>query len=87
MKKILALLTVLVLTMGLMATASAETTELEVWSPLSGSKAEAFEKLVNAFNESQTDVHVTHVSQGSYGVLRQKMAGAFNAGNMPAMLI
>lgn len=87
MKKFLALLTVLVLSMGLMATASAETVELEVWSPLSGAKAEAFEKLVNAFNESQSDVHVTHVSQGSYGVLRQKMAGAFNAGNMPAMLI
>lgn len=87
MKKFLALLTALVLSMGLMVTASAETTELEVWSPLSGAKAEAFEKLVNAFNESQTDVHVTHVSQGSYGVLRQKMAGAFNAGNMPAMLI
>lgn len=87
MKKFLALLTVLVLALGLMATASAETTELEVWSPLSGAKAEAFEKLVNAFNESQTDVHVTHVSQGSYSVLRQKMAGAFNAGSMPAMLI
>lgn len=87
MKKFLALLTVLVLSMGLMATASAETVELEVWSPLSGAKAEALEKLVNAFNESQSDVHVTHVSQGSYGVLRQKMAGAFNAGNMPAMLI
>lgn len=87
MKKFLALLTALILTMSLMAVASAETTELEVWSPLSGSKAEAFEKLVAEFNESQTDVHVTHVSQGSYSVLRQKMAGAFNAGNMPAMLI
>lgn len=87
MKKLLALLTVLVLTMSLVSIASAETIELEVWSPLSGSKAEAFEKLVNTFNESQTDVHVTHVSQGSYSVLSQKMAGAFNAGNMPAMLI
>lgn len=87
MKKLLALLTALVLTMSLAPLACAETTELEIWSPLSGSKAEAFEKLVNAFNESQTDVHVTHVSQGSYSVLSQKMAGAFNAGNMPAMLI
>lgn len=87
MKKFLALLTVLVLSVGLVSAASAEATELEVWSPLSGAKAEAFEKLVTAFNESQSEVHVTHISQGSYSVLRQKMAGAFNAGNMPAMLI
>lgn len=87
MKKFLALLTALVLCMGLIAGASAETIELEIWSPLSGAKAEAFEALVNAFNDSQSDIHITHVSQGSYNVLRQKMAGAFNAGNMPTMLI
>lgn len=87
MKKFIAILAALVMTMSMISFASAEAVELEVWSPLSGSKAAAFEKLVEAFNASQTDVHVTHISQGSYSVLRQKMAGAFNAKNMPPMLI
>ena len=87
MKKVLSLLLTLMLLMGLATTAAAEATELTIWSPLTGAKADTFDKLITAFNESQSDVHVTHVSQGSYSILRQKMAGAFNAGNMPQMLV
>lgn len=87
MKKVLSLILAMIMLVAVAVTVSAETTELEIWSPLSGSKAEAFDKLITSFNESQTDVHVTHVSQGSYSVLRQKMAGAFNAGNMPPMIV
>ena len=62
-------------------------TPIEIWSPLTGGKASTFDALVKEFNQSQNDVVVTVVHQGGYDVVRQKMAAAANARNMPQMVL
>ena len=62
-------------------------TPIEIWSPLTGGKASTFDALVKEFNQSQSDVIVTVVHQGGYDVVRQKMAAAANARNMPQMVL
>ncbi len=86
-KRILGILMALVLLLTLAGSAMAAPTQIEVWSPLTGAKASTFDALVAAFNESQADVQVTVVHQGGYDVVRQKMAAAFNANNMPQMVL
>ena len=60
---------------------------IELWSSLSGSKAKLFDAQVETFNASQSDVKVNVIHQGGYSILRQKVAAASNAQNMPALLI
>lgn len=60
---------------------------VELWSSLSGTKANVFDKQVAAFNESQSDIIVNVIHQGGYTILRQKVAAAANAHNLPDMLI
>lgn len=67
--------------------AQAAPTPIEIWSPLTGDKASTFDALVKEFNQSQTDTVVTVVHQGGYDVVRQKMAAAANARNMPHMVL
>lgn len=87
-KRILGLLLACVMVLSMVGTALAETpVQIEIWSPLTGAKAATFDALVAAYNESQSDVVVTCVHQGGYDVVRQKMAGAKNAGNMPEMVV
>lgn len=62
-------------------------TPIEIWSPLTGGKASTFDALVKEFNQSQNDVVVTVVHQGGYDIVRQKMAAAANARNMPQMVL
>lgn len=64
-----------------------EPVTVELWSSLSGTKASVFDKQVAAFNSSQSDVKVNVIHQGGYSILRQKVAAAANARNMPEMLI
>lgn len=86
--RFLSLLLVLVMAMGLCGVAGAESpVALEVWSPLTGAKATTLDNLVAEFNESQSDVEVTVVHQGGYDILRQKMAAAANAGNIPPIIL
>lgn len=68
-------------------TGSSEPVTVELWSSLSGTKASVFDKQVAAFNESQSDVVVNVIHQGGYTILRQKVAAAANAHNLPDMLI
>lgn len=60
---------------------------VELWSSLSGKKATVFDAQVAAFNESQNEVKVNVIHQGGYSILRQKVAAAANAHNMPEILI
>lgn len=60
---------------------------IELWSSLSGSKASVFDEQVAAYNASQDKVVVKVIHQGGYSILRQKIAAAANAKNMPALLI
>lgn len=60
---------------------------IELWSSLSGSKAKVFDAQVAAYNTSQNEVKVEVIHQGGYSILRQKIAAAANAKNMPTLLI
>lgn len=86
-KRILGFLLACVLMLSMVSAALAEPIQIEIWSPLTGAKAATFDALVAAYNESQSGVVVTCVHQGGYDVVRQKMAGAKNAGNMPEMVL
>lgn len=86
-KRFLSLLMAMLMVLSMVSIASAETVQIEIWSPLTGAKAATFDALAAAFNESQSDVAVTVVHQGGYDVVRQKMAAAVNAGNMPQMVV
>lgn len=86
-KRFLGLVLACVLLLSVAGVAGAEPVQIEIWSPLTGAKAATFDALVAAFNESQSDVVVNCVHQGGYDVVRQKMAGAKNAGNMPQMVL
>lgn len=87
-KRILSILMALVMLLSLVSVASAdEPVQIEIWSPLTGAKATTFDELVAAFNASQSDVVVTCIHQGGYDVVRQKMAAAANANNMPQMIL
>lgn len=87
-KRILSVLLVAVLMFTLVGTAVADDpVAIEIWSPLTGAKAATFDDLVASFNASQSEVVVTCVHQGGYDVVRQKMAAAFNANNMPQMVL
>ncbi|MDY0288699.1 MAG: ABC transporter substrate-binding protein [Sphaerochaeta sp.] len=60
---------------------------IELWSSLSGSKAKVFDIQVAEYNASQSEVKVNVIHQGGYSILRQKIAAAANAKNMPTLLI
>lgn len=89
MKRLVALLLAAIMLLTLSATAFADNEKvlIEVWTPLSGSKAATFDTLVENFNNSQGDVEIVVVHQGGYSVLSQKIAAAATAGNLPAMII
>lgn len=94
MKKVLAVLLILSAFFSLYAGGSHEETEvasgpvtIELWSSLSATKAEVFDEQVARFNSSQQDVFIDVIHQGGYSILRQKIAAAANANNMPDMII
>jgi len=60
---------------------------IELWSSLSGSKAKLFDAQVAKYNAAQKEVVVNVIHQGGYSILRQKVAAAANAKNMPVLLI
>jgi sn-glycerol 3-phosphate transport system substrate-binding protein len=60
---------------------------LELWSSLTGAKANTFDSQVAKFNGSRTDIAVKVVHQGGYDIVRQKMAAAANAKALPQIII
>ena len=94
MKKLTALILVFSALFMLSAGGNKETEQvttgpvtIELWSSLSATKANVFDEQVARFNQSQQDVIVEVIHQGGYSILRQKVAAAANAGNMPDMII
>ncbi len=93
MKKLISFfLIVAIVISGVAANGSKEAVQagpvsIELWSSLTGSKAKTFDKQVAAFNEMQSDVVVNVIHQGGYDMLRQKVAAAANAKNLPTLLI
>lgn len=93
MKKILSVFVLVAIVLSaVMANGSKEVVQegpvtIELWSSLTGSKAKTFDKQVAAFNEMQNEVSVNVIHQGGYDLLRQKVAAAANAHNLPTLLI
>lgn len=93
-RMILSLVVLIVAITGVLAAGKTEAIQaskgpvrIELWSSLSGSKAKVFDSQVAAFNAVQNEVLVDVIHQGGYSVLRQKVAAAANAKNMPTLLI
>ncbi len=63
--------------------AGGEKTELTYWYAWGDKIGENNENLVEQFNESQDEIHVTAEFQGSYDELHAKTQAAFAAGNAP----
>ncbi len=94
MKKIIAVLLMFSALFALSAGGSTESlaessgpVTIELWSSLSGTKANVFDEQVARFNSSQSEVQVDVIHQGGYSILRQKVAAAANANDMPDMII
>ena len=60
--------------------------EIEIWSALKGNKQKTLDSQIAQFNASQDDIVVTCIPQGGQAILRQKVAAAVGAGNMPEMI-
>lgn len=90
-KTMMAVILIVCCAFTLFATGQKEATSgpvtIELWSSLSGTKAKIFDQQVATYNASQSDVVVNVIHQGGYSILRQKVAAAANARNMPALLI
>ncbi|MGD6969314.1 ABC transporter substrate-binding protein [Rossellomorea vietnamensis] len=59
--------------------------EIEFWHAMSGDHEAALTEITDNFNESQENITVNLVNQGSYDDLSQKVMAAAKAKNLPAM--
>ena len=97
MKKKVALMLITALTMGLLGgcgseekkgdsgeTAS-EKVEIEFWHCMGASNGELIQEMTDAFNESQDEIVVKAVHQGSYTDASTKMQAALSAGEAPVV--
>lgn len=64
-----------------------ETVEIELWSLLTGDKAEILDTQAQAFNESQSEVYVNVIHQGGYNPTKEKIIAATIAGNLPPVIM
>ena len=68
---------------------SAETadgrSEIEFWHCMGASNGELIQELTDAFNESQDEIYVKAVHQGSYTEASTKMQAALSAGESPVV--
>lgn len=62
-----------------------ERIELEFWTLLTGNLAEALDRQVQAFNQSQDEIFIVNVNQGGYQELQQKLLAAVAAGEPPVI--
>lgn len=70
----------------LVGAATGHATDIEFWFGNTGSGETAILNACDAFNESQSEDHVTCVGQGGYETAMQKAIAAYRAGNAPALI-
>ncbi|MGW7480277.1 ABC transporter substrate-binding protein [Nonomuraea muscovyensis] len=58
-----------------------------IWYPWSGVPGDAFQRLVTAFNGSQSDIYVEAQFQGTYDETAQKLATAMQARQLPDLCV
>lgn len=66
--------------------AGSNVTEITVWHAMSGTNGEALDTLVERFNESQSEIHVTAEYQGTYDDSKTKFGAAVQSGDVPDIL-
>ena len=59
--------------------------EVTFWSSFTGTNNDAQEEVVRRFNESQSEIQVTHEFQGSYEETAQALTAAIQGGSAPDM--
>ncbi|MBO4837527.1 MAG: ABC transporter substrate-binding protein [Clostridia bacterium] len=89
-RKLLALLTAVVMLLGLSCAALAEDVpvpegrrQITFWHSMTGVNLTAVENLCTRFNESQDEIWVTPIYQGAYDDCLTKLKSAFGAGTAP----
>ncbi|MCD8353231.1 MAG: ABC transporter substrate-binding protein [Clostridiales bacterium] len=60
--------------------------EITLWHAMSGTNGEAVDYLVEQFNESQSEIHVTAEYQGTYDDSKTKFGAAVQSGDVPDIL-
>ena len=58
-------------------------TEVIFWQAMGGPLGDALELLVNEFNETHPDIHITSINMGNYTALSQKLMASIQTGNQP----
>ncbi len=94
MKRLISVLLVLLFCSAAMVMAAGQkepvetgTVGIELWSLLTGDRAELLDSQVQKFNESQSEVAVTVVHQGGYNPTKEKITAAVSAGNLPPLIM
>lgn len=86
MKKIVYLwfLVILILSACQPKTASrGDVTEVVFWHAMGGPLGDALQYLVDDYNVSQNEIHVTSINMGNYTALSQKLMASIQTGNQP----
>ena len=65
--------------------ASEERIEIEFWHSMGSSNGVLLQKLTDAFNQSQDEIYVKAVHQGSYADANTKFQAALSAGEAPVV--
>jgi multiple sugar transport system substrate-binding protein len=58
-------------------------TEIVFWQAMGGPLGDALGKLVEKFNSTHPDIHVTSINMGNYTALSQKLMASIQTGNQP----
>ena len=60
-----------------------EVTEVIFWQAMGGPLGDALAELVNTFNDTHPNIHVTSINMGNYTALSQKLMASIQTGNQP----
>jgi multiple sugar transport system substrate-binding protein len=63
--------------------ARSDVTEVIFWQAMGGPLGDALTELVDQFNETHPDIHVTSINMGNYTALSQKLMASIQTGNQP----
>jgi len=86
MKKaiILGLVSILLLAAcGNQQKSKSDVTEVVFWQAMGGPLGDALKELIDEFNRTHPDIHVTSINMGNYTALSQKLMASIQTGNQP----
>ena len=62
---------------------TSDVTEIVFWQAMGGPLGDALAELVQKFNDTHSDIHVTSINMGNYNALSQKLMASIQTGNQP----